>query len=96
MSGTLGLNSFLQPETAPIATYYSGFVTSYLADYLYDRNAISQSKIAYLSADKIGAGTVVVGLNLGSASTGYLLLDGANNRIIVNDGTTNRIVIGQA
>lgn len=91
----LGLNAFLQPTNAPISTYYSGVVNSYTFDSQYDRNAISQSKIAFLSADKIGAGTVVVGINLGSATTGYLLLDGANNRIVVNDGTTNRIVIGE-
>ena len=32
-----------------------------------------------------------LGTNVGSA---YMILDGANNRIVVNDGTTNRVVIG--
>ncbi len=90
----LGLNAFMQPINSPV-TNYGTVVTSYALDSGYERNSISESKIAYISADKIGAGTVIVGLNLGSSSAGYMLLDGANNRILVNDGTTNRIVIGQ-
>jgi hypothetical protein len=89
----LGLNPFLQPLNSPIVSY-GKVVSSFMFDSTYDRNVISESKIAFLSADKIASGTVVVGLNLGSSSAGYLLLDGANNRILVNDGTTNRIVIG--
>lgn len=72
--------------------------------------AVTNAKIVNLDANKINAGTVIVGVNLpaanilsgtlstalnvGTAASGYVLIDGPNNRIIVNDGTTNRIVIG--
>lgn len=57
-------------------------------------SAVTNEKILDINANKISAGTVVVALNLGTSASGSLILDGANNRIIVHDGTTNRIVIG--
>lgn len=90
----LGLDPFLMPSNSPIAQS-QGAVGAYVFDYENERNAITNSKISFLSADKIAAGTVIVSVNLGSSSTGFLLLDGPNNRILVNDGTTNRIVIGE-
>jgi hypothetical protein len=57
-------------------------------------SAVTNAKILDINASKITAGTVVVALNLGTSASGSLILDGANNRILVHDGTTNRIVIG--
>ena len=89
------LNEFLQPINAPV-TQDRGFTLGYNFDLNYDRNIITTSKVQSISADRIASGTVVVAVNLGTASGGaYLLLDGANNRILVNDGTTNRVVIGE-
>ena len=88
----LGLNEYLQPVNSPVTN--SGAISTYYFDSDYERNAVTTSKIAFLSADKIASGTVIVGLNLGAGTAGYVLLDGANNRIVLNDGTTNRIVIG--
>ncbi len=56
--------------------------------------AVQDGNILSLSANKLTAGTVLVSVNVGSAASGYVLIDGVNNRILVNDGTTNRIVIG--
>lgn len=90
----LGLNQFLIPQNSPMMDNQQ-IVDQYTYDYQNERNVISPSKIQYITADKIASGTVIVGLNLGASTTGYVLLDGANNRIVVNDGTTNRIVIGE-
>lgn len=99
----LGLNQFLQPISSPIAQN-QGVTTAYEFNSEYERStiyntlvrdgAITSAKIVNLDASKINAGTVVVALNLGAGASGSLVLDGANNRIVVNDGTTNRIVIG--
>lgn len=98
----LGLNQFLQPINAPISA--SGAVSSYDFDSNYQSNivrtttvqdnAITDRKITSISADKIGAGTVIVSINLGTVATGYIKLDGANNNIVVNDGTVDRILMG--
>lgn len=98
----LGLNQFLQPINAPISL--SGAVSSYDFDSNYSSNiirtttvqdnAITDRKITSISADKIGAGTVIVSINLGTATTGYMKLDGANNNIVINDGTVDRIIMG--
>ncbi len=56
--------------------------------------AVTDAKITSLSADKILAGDLVVAVNVGEPATGYVRLDGGNNRIIINDGTNNRILIG--
>lgn len=88
----LNLNEYLQPLNTPITT--QGAVSGYQFDGDYERNAVANSKIAFISADKIATGTLIASVNLGTTGTGYILLDGPNNRIIVNDGTTNRVVIG--
>lgn len=56
--------------------------------------SILGGKIVNLEADKLASGTITAVANLGEAATGYVKLDGQNNRIVVHDGTTNRIVIG--
>lgn len=56
--------------------------------------SISDQKIVSMGVDKLTAGTISVAMNLGSATSGTVILDGGNNRIVVHDGTTNRIVIG--
>jgi hypothetical protein len=88
----IGLNSHLQPIGAPITA--GAAVDPFSFDGDYERGVINTSHVKFLSADQIGAGTVVVSINLGSSGAGSLVLDGANNRIIVHDGTVNRIVIG--
>ena len=57
-------------------------------------SAVTDDKIITVSADKLTAGTITVGINLGVGTSGSMTFDGANNRIVINDGTTNRIVIG--
>lgn len=57
--------------------------------------SITDAKIVSLSANKITAGDLIVAVDIGNPASGYVRLDGTNNRIIVNDGTTNRIVIGE-
>lgn len=89
---SIGLNEYFQPINAPVSS--QGAVDPYTFDYSNDRNAVSASHIRYLNADQIQSGTIVVSLNLGTAASGSVILDGANNRIVVHDGTTNRIVIG--
>lgn len=87
-----GLDQYLQPSS-PFNTM--NFISGYQFDSTTDRTSITNTKIANISADKVTAGTVIVGINVGAGTNNaYLLLDGANNRIVVNDGTTNRIVIG--
>ncbi len=88
------LNSYLQPIGAPCVYKPIPEVTPLDFSKNFTRNVVSQSKIPFLPVSKIGAGTIIVSFSLGSTSGPYLLLDGANNRILVNDGTTNRIVIG--
>lgn len=56
--------------------------------------SITNAKIVTLDASKIAAGTILVAMNLGTSASGTVILDGANNRIVVHDGTTNRVVIG--
>jgi hypothetical protein len=90
----LNLNMFMQPENSPI-TQMSGQVSAYDFDWINERGAITTSMVKFLSADKLSAGVVTVSMNLGSATSGTVILDGANNRIVVHDGTTNRIVIGE-
>lgn len=91
---TLNLNQFLQPTDAPVAQQNDVILTPFDFSAGVGRNSVTATKVKNVFAGNVLAGTVLVGLHLGSASTGYLLLDGANNRIIVNDGTVNRIVIG--
>lgn len=57
--------------------------------------SITDAKITSLSANKITAGDIIVAVDIGNPASGFVRLDGVNNRIIVNDGTTNRIVIGE-
>jgi len=55
--------------------------------------AITNAKISNVSADKIITSTLTAQVNVGSG-TGYVRLDGVNNRIIIHDGSHPRIVIG--
>lgn len=87
------LDAYLMPVNSPYAQN-KGVVDANTFSSTYDRNVVSNPFIRSISADKIAAGTVIVGLNVGAGTAGYVLIDGANNRIIMNDGTTNRIVIG--
>jgi hypothetical protein len=45
-----------------------------------------------ISADQITAGTFTAAMNVGS---GGVIIDGANQRIIINDGTNDRVLIGK-
>jgi hypothetical protein len=71
-----------------------------LEDFLLDNNSladfsITNAKIKSVSADKITTSTLTAQVNVGTSSgTEYVMLDGANNRIIVHDGDKPRIVIG--
>lgn len=57
--------------------------------------AITDAKIVSLAAEKIIAGDLIVAVDVGNPSSGYVRLDGVNNRIVINDGTTNRVVLGE-
>ncbi len=56
--------------------------------------AVTDAKITSMSANKILTGDLVVAVDVGNPATGYVRLDGVNNRILVHDGTNPRIVIG--
>jgi hypothetical protein len=56
--------------------------------------AVTDAKITSIAANKILAGDLVVAVDVGNPTTGYVRLDGVNNRILVHDGTNPRIVIG--
>lgn len=91
---TLNLNPFYTSNSSPLIQRDS-YVSAYNFDANNERGAVTTTKVQFITADKIAAGTVTVAMNLGtSIGDAYILLDGANNRILVNDGTTNRIVIG--
>lgn len=57
--------------------------------------AVTNVKISSVAAEKIIAGSLIVPVDIGNISSGYIRLDGENNRIILNDGTNNRIIIGE-
>jgi len=95
----IGLNLYLQPVNSPTITQTR--VTGYGFDSIADRgviinsllqdNSVTNAKIVNLDADKINAGTVTVSLGIGGAN---VLIDGANNRIVINDGTNDRVLLG--
>lgn len=87
------LNQFLQPSNAPVSNTIHPRNSFFFND-VGGRNSVTATKVKSIYAGNILAGTVLVQLNVGSTSTGYVLIDGKNDRIIVNDGTVNRIVIG--
>lgn len=89
------LNQFLQPSNAPVANTIHPR-SSFFFNEIGGRNSVTATKVKSVYAGNILAGTVEVGINIGSASTGYVKLDGANDRIVINDGTVNRIIIGSA
>ena len=57
--------------------------------------AIDAANINSISANQITTGTLLATsyINVGTG-TGYVRIDGVNNRIIINDGTNNRVLIG--
>ena len=56
--------------------------------------AVTDVKITSVAAEKILAGDLVVAMDIGDPASGYIRLDGPNNRMVVNDGSDDRIVIG--
>ena len=56
--------------------------------------AVTDAKITSISAKKILAGELIVPVDLGNLDSGYIRLDGDNNRIIINDGTNDIILLG--
>jgi len=55
--------------------------------------SVTYEKIGSVLADQILTSTLTTQVDVGSG-TGYVMLDGTNNRIIVHDGSYPRIVIG--
>lgn len=91
---TLNLNAFYTANNSPLVTR-ENMVSAYDFDAYNERGAVTTTKVQFVTADKIAAGTVQVAMNLGTnIGSAYILLDGANNRIIINDGTTDRILMG--
>lgn len=88
------LNNYLQPSDAPVSQPNDRNNTPFDFANNVARNSVTATKVRSVFAGNILAGTVKVGINLGSSSSGFILLDGANNRIIINDGTVDRIVFG--
>ena len=89
------LNDYLQPLDGPVSeTNEDKFRSAFDFSNNVNRNAVTATKIKSVFANAIQAGTVQVGINIGSTSAGYVLIDGANNRIVVNDGTVDRVLIG--
>jgi hypothetical protein len=56
--------------------------------------AVTDAKITSIAANKILAGELIVPVDLGTLGSGYIRLDGENNRIIINDGTNDIILLG--
>jgi len=56
--------------------------------------SVTDVKISSVAAEKIIAGSLIVPVDLGNISSGYIRLDGENNRIIINDGTNDIILLG--
>ncbi len=54
-------------------------------------NSISDRNITTLNVGKLLAGTISVGMDIGS---GNVKIDGANTRILINDGSNDRVLIG--
>lgn len=94
MGTTFDLNQYLQPNNAPVSQTYDTTFAPFDFSNNVSRNSVTATKVKSVYAGNILAGTVLVQLNVGSQSSGYVLIDGKNNRILVNDGTVNRIVIG--
>ena len=55
--------------------------------------AVTDAKIASLSADKITAGTLIVAVGVGESGSGGILVDGENVRIVMYD-SVNRLCLG--
>lgn len=81
-------------QTAILTVKYSNVSTDdkYGRKDTYQRNV--KSKEPAVRADRIMEGTVTVLADVGNPDTGYIRIDGENNRIIVNDGSDNRVLIG--
>lgn len=104
------LNPFLQPIDSPVTqsnqvTGYdflsnnergalisqSMFGTAVIGGLNIQDATITNAKIETVEAAKITAGTITVAVALGTSN---ILLDGVNNRFVINDGTANRIALG--
>jgi hypothetical protein len=83
------LNNLLQPLNAPVTAEREGL--GYDFDTTNERNSVNMTHIKNLSLDSLTAGTITTTIYLGGPN---IVLDGANNRIIINDGTVDRILIG--
>ena len=55
--------------------------------------SITNAKISSISASKITTGDLTVPVDVGNPASGYIRLDGENNRIMINDGTYDRMEI---
>lgn len=89
------LNPYLQPLGAPVSQLNENVNSAFDFGQNVGIDSVTPTKISYLPISKITAGTILVQWSVGSGTTGgYTLIDGGNNRILINDGTTNRIVIG--
>ena len=87
------LDAYLDAVNAPISLT-PPVTPGYQFNTANETNAVVNTNIRNIAASKISAGSITVAINLGSATTGSVVLDGANNRILINDGTVDRILIG--
>lgn len=88
-SSSIDLKGSIPIGSIPLDKTFGQLLTERLAD-----GSVTNAKISSISADKIETGDITVLVDIGSSSSGFVRIDGENNRIIVNDGTNDRILIG--
>lgn len=91
------LNQFLQPTNAPVTDTVHPR-SSFFFNQIGGRNSVTATKVKSVYAGNILAGTVTVGINIGTANGTvgpHLQLNGGSTQILVNDGTNNIILMGK-
>lgn len=92
------LNAYMQPSNAPVAKQYDTTFAPFDFGNNVGRNSISATKVRSVYAGNILAGTVIVGLNIGTANgtTGpYVAVNGGSTNITIYDGTNTILLLGK-
>jgi len=92
------LNQYLQPNNAPVSAPFTDSLSAFDFSSNIQRNSVTATKVRSVYAGNILAGTVQVGINVGTANGTagpYLQLNGGSTQILVNDGTSNIVLLGK-
>lgn len=79
----LGFNQFLQKNDS-LPAQDRGYFTNTDVDYDFEG----------FGATQINFGVIKQRVDIGIGKGGYIRIDGANKRIVINDGTNDRVLIG--